>query len=146
MIVFDIPAWQLWQLLGATVFPLLVGLATTRLTDGGKKALALAGLSVATSIVTELGAALQAGQEYNLGHALVIGVASFLIAVATHYGLWRPTGVAVTAQDMLVRANDEDLARAEQAKARELVAKAGVAVPATAPADRTPGPDHRADS
>lgn len=144
MIVFDIPAWQLFQLLGATVLPLLVGLVTTKVTNPGTRAVGLAGLSVGTSIVTELAAALQTGGSYNLGNALVLGVASFLIAVATHYGLWRPTGAATAAQGALVTVSHEEVAKAEQAKALEVLKKAGVTVPATAP-EGAYVPEHRLD-
>lgn len=153
MIVFDIPAWQLFQLLASTVFPLVIGLVTTRVTDGGRKAILLAGLAVVSSLATELAAALQTHTAYNLGEALLAALASFLIAVATHYGLWRPTGVAVAAQNALVTASPQELADVEQDKALEVLRKAGVATVQTAPedatvlevADRVPGPDHRAE-
>jgi hypothetical protein len=145
VIVLDIPHWQLFQLLASTVFPLLVGLVTTRLTDGGRKATLLAALSVVTSLATELAGALQTGTQYNLGTALVFGLGSFLIAVGSYFGAWRPTGIAVAAQSVLVKASPQEVAAAEQAKALETIRKAGVSVPASAPADRVPGPDHRAD-
>jgi hypothetical protein len=145
VIVLDIPQWQLFQALASTVFPLLVGLVTTRVTDGGRKAVFLAALSVVTSLATELAGALQTGTQYNLGTALLFGVGSFLIAVGMHYGIWRPTGVAVAAQSVLITASPEEVKAAEQAKALEAIRKAGVDVQPTAPADRVPGPDHSAD-
>jgi hypothetical protein len=145
VIVLDIPHWQLFQLLASTVFPLLVGLVTTRVTDGGRKAIFLAALSVVTSLATELAGALQTGTQYNLGTALLFGLGSFLVAVGTYYGAWRPTGIAVAAQSVLVKATPEEVQAAEQAKALETLSKAGVAVPAYAPADRVPGPDHSLD-
>ncbi len=144
MIVFDIPAWQLFQLLASTVFPLVVGLVTTRVTNPGTRAIGLAGLSVVTSLGTELADALKTGGHYNLGTALVLGVASFLLAVGFHYGLWRPTGAATAAQNALVTVSHEEVAKAEQAKALEVLKKAGVAVPATAP-EGSYVPAHRLD-
>ena len=94
MIEFNIPLFQVFTLLAAVVFPLLVGLVTKRATDPGRKAVLLAALSVLISLCTELGAALEAGTTYNLGMALLTGLGSFLVAVAMHYGLWKPTGVA----------------------------------------------------
>lgn len=94
MIQFDIPLFQIFTMLAAVIFPLLVGLVTKRETNPGRKAVLLAALSVLISLSTELAAALQAGTAYNLGMALLNGLASFLIAVAMHYGLWKPTGVA----------------------------------------------------
>ncbi|WP_279402103.1 hypothetical protein [Arthrobacter sp. JCM 19049] len=94
MIEFNIPLFQVFTLLAAVVFPLLVGLVTKRATNPGRKAVLLAGLSVLISLCTELAAALEAGTSYNLGMALLTGLGSFLVAVAMHYGLWKPTGVA----------------------------------------------------
>ena len=100
MIVFDVPLFQLLTLLAAVVFPLLVGLVTKRETHAGRKAVYLAALSVVISLCTELAAALQAGETYNLGTALLTGLGSFLVSVAMHYGLWKPTGVAEKLQDV----------------------------------------------
>lgn len=98
MIVFDIPFWLVFQLAAAVVFPLLVGLVTTRLSSAGLKAVILAALAVVTSLAGELAAALQTGATYNLGTALLAALGSFLIAVGTHFGLWKPTGAATAAQ------------------------------------------------
>lgn len=116
MIVFDIPIWQVFSLLSGVVLPLLVGLVTTRVTHPGRRAVILAALALALNLATELGAALQAGETYNLGAALLLGLGTFLIAVGTHYGFWKPTGVTTKVQDTLVKAG----------------------------ADRVPGPDHLA--
>jgi hypothetical protein len=100
MITFDVPLWLVLQLVGATILPLLVGLVTTRETNAGRKAVYLAGLSVLISLLTEIVSALQTGVTYNLGTALLAALASFLIAVGTHYGLWKPTGTAGALQDI----------------------------------------------
>jgi len=94
MIEFNIPLFQVFTLLSAVVFPLLVGLVTKRATNPGRKAVLLAALSVLISLCTELAGALEAGTAYNLGTALLTGLGAFLVAVAMHYGLWKPTGVA----------------------------------------------------
>ncbi|MHA7145428.1 hypothetical protein ACX80U_11995 [Arthrobacter sp. TmT3-37] len=130
MIVFDVPIWQVLGLLSGTILPLLVGLVTTRVTHSGAKATLLAGLSVLINLATELGSALQEGETYNLGLALVLALGTFLIAVGIHYGLWKPTGVTDQAQDNLRTANTPgQLPNGEH----QVV-------------DRTPGPDHRAGS
>jgi len=100
VITFDIPLFLVLQLLAGTVLPLLVGLVTTRETSPGKRAIYLAALSVVISLLTEIASALQAGVVYNLGTALVAALVTFLIAVGTHFGLWKPTGVATTLQDV----------------------------------------------
>ena len=45
--------------------------------------------------------ALQAGTVYNLGLALVLGLGTFIVAVSTHYGLLKPTGVSGKAADVV---------------------------------------------
>lgn len=100
MITFDVPLFLILQLLGSTLLPLLVGLVTTRETNPGRKAVYLAALSVVISLVTEIASALQAGVVYNLGTALVAAVVTFTIAVGTHYGLWKHTGLPGKLQDV----------------------------------------------
>lgn len=107
MIVFDVPLWQLFTLLSGVVLPLLVGLVTTKVTSPSRKAVILAALAVATSLLAELAAALQRGEEYNLGMALLLGIGTFLVATGTHYGFWKPTGVAEKAQGTLHAAEPE---------------------------------------
>lgn len=80
------------------ILPLLVGLVTTRARSAGRKALLLAALSVLTSLLTELIGALQTATVYNLGLALILGLGTFIVAVATHYGLLKPIGVSTTTQ------------------------------------------------
>lgn len=99
MIVFDVPLWTILNLVVGTVLPILVGLVTTRATDPGVRAMLLAALAFATNLLTELAGALQTEQAYNLGHALLFGLATFLVAVSTHYGFWKPTGVTAKVLD-----------------------------------------------
>lgn len=108
MIVFDVPLHLVLTLVAGTILPLLVGLVTTRATSPGTKAVALAAISVAASLLTELAAALQSGTEYNLGMALLASLGVFLVAVGTHYGLWKPTGVSGAAQEHLRTAEVPD--------------------------------------
>ena len=100
MITFDIPLFLILQLLAGTVLPLLVGLVTTRETSPGRRAIYLAALSVVISLLTEVASALQTGVTYNLGTALIAALVTFLIAVGTHFGLWKPTGAAGAVQDV----------------------------------------------
>lgn len=99
MIVLEFQWHLLLTLLASTVFPLLVGLVTTRDTNSDRKAVLLAALSVLAPLVAELANALATGAVYDLGQALFAGLTGFLIAVGLHYGLWKPTGVAGKAQD-----------------------------------------------
>lgn len=85
-------------LLVSTVLPLLVGLVTTRVTHGGTKAVLLAALALATSLLTELGVAISNGVAYDIGQGLLLALPAFLIAVGMHYGLWKPTTTSAKVQ------------------------------------------------
>lgn len=89
------------------VLPVLVGLVTTRVTSGRWKAVLLAGLTLATSLLIELARAIGAGEVYDLGAALLAALPAFVVAVAGHFGLWKPTGVSEKAQTVLVTAEGD---------------------------------------
>lgn len=98
MIFVEVEPVQVITLLVAVIFPVLVGLVTTRVTEPGRKAMFLAGLTVLAGLGSELTAALTNQTPYNLGAALLTAFGAFIVAVAMHYGLWKPTGVAGRAQ------------------------------------------------
>lgn len=100
MIQFTLDPALIIQLLVSTVLPLLVGLVTKTVTHGGAKALFLAGLALATSLLTELGVAVGQGATYDLGQGLILALPTFLIAVGLHYGLWKPLGASAKAQQL----------------------------------------------
>ncbi|TFC30208.1 hypothetical protein E3O55_08540 [Cryobacterium sp. MDB1-18-2] len=87
----------LWLLI-AVILPILVGLVTTKETSPGRKAIYLAALALVAGLLAQLLAAIQAGVTYDLFTGLIQGLGAFLIAVALHFGLWKPTGVAGAAQ------------------------------------------------
>lgn len=98
MITFA-PTWiQLLTLAVTVLLPLIVGLVTTSAVSGGVKALLLAALAAVTGLGSELLAALNAGQAYDLATGLFLAVTSFLVAVGMHFGLWKPTGASARAQ------------------------------------------------
>lgn len=100
MITFD-PTWiQLLNLLVSVVLPLFVGLVTTRATSASVKAILLAALAFASGLGTELLASLNAGVSYDLATGVFSGVATFLVAVGLHYGLWKPTGTSSALQSV----------------------------------------------
>lgn len=80
--------------------PLLVGLVTTRMTSGGLKATVLLLLSAVNGFLVEY-----QGREdgYVLGDAILLTLVSFVISVAMHFGLLKPTGVAAKAQAVGIR-------------------------------------------
>lgn len=107
-IEFNLPPALILGLIVSTVLPILTGLVTTRVTNGGIKAVILAGLAAITGLGTELLASIQAGTTYDLGTGLILALTAFLVAVAMHFGLWKPTTVAEKAQNVLVTAKGDD--------------------------------------
>jgi hypothetical protein len=55
-------------------------------------------LALITGLATEWLAAVQAEVVYDLSAGLANALATFLIAVALHYGLWKPTGISGVVQ------------------------------------------------
>jgi len=102
-IAFTLDPALIIGLLVSTVLPLLVGLVTTRVTNGGIKAVLLAGLALVTALLTELGVAVSNGETYDLGRGLLIAIPTFLIAVGMHFGLWKPVGAATAAQSAFTK-------------------------------------------
>lgn len=98
MLTFVFSWVTLLTLVVGTVLPVLVALVTTRVTSSGKKAVLLAVLSAVAGLLSELLNALQAGVPYDVFAGLVTAVTVFIIAVALHFGLWKPTGVAAKVQ------------------------------------------------
>lgn len=99
-VVFNVDPALVIQLVLAVLLPIGVGLVTTRVTSGGKKAWLLAGLTMVTSLVTGLGDAAAENRAFDLGSALFLSLPAFCISVAMYYGLWKPTGVGQAAQDV----------------------------------------------
>jgi hypothetical protein len=106
MIEFTIDPILVITLVVGTVLPLLVGLVTTRVTHSGVKALLLAGLSLATALLTELGASWTRGEAYDLGTGLLLALPTFLVAVGLHYGIWKPVGASAAVQSVGTHAKD----------------------------------------
>jgi hypothetical protein len=103
-ITFNLPPALVIGLIVSTVLPILTGLVTTRVTSGGTKAIILAALAAATGLGTELLSAVQAQVAYDLGTGLILALTAFLIGVAMHFGLWKPTSLSDKAQGVLVTA------------------------------------------
>lgn len=78
------------QLLVAVALPIAVAIVTQQVRSGGVKAVALAALTAISAILTAV--------INNFGiltqETLQAGITYFLIAVASYYGFWKPTGIA----------------------------------------------------
>lgn len=95
VVVFSLDLAIVIQIVLAVFLPILVGLVTTRVTKGSIKAWLLAGLTLVTSVLTQLGQAIASNTPFDIGLALLAVIPAFAISVATYYGLWKPTGVGV---------------------------------------------------
>lgn len=84
---------QIASLLVGTVLPILVGLVTTKVTSSRTKAILLAALSAVSGFLTELIDVTQRGDVFQVDQALLTWMMTFVVAVAIHYGFWKPTGV-----------------------------------------------------
>lgn len=98
----NLPAAYWLGLLTSVVLPVLVGLVTTRVTHAGLKAVLLLALSTTTGFVIEFAGPHDAG--YSVGTAAVLALVSFATGVLSHFGFWKPVGVAALAQDSFVKA------------------------------------------
>lgn len=82
---------QLAQLVAGTVLPLLTGVVTKRLAGGHVKAVVLLALSAAAGFVEQL---IAAGGVFTLQTFIGSFVVTFVLSVAAHFGLYKPTGVS----------------------------------------------------
>jgi small basic protein len=97
MIVTSGFSWvQLLTLLVSVILPILVALSTNRLASPGLKAVVLALLAAVVGFLSELLDALVDNTSFDLGTAVMSWVTAFIIAVASHYGLLKPTGITGT--------------------------------------------------
>lgn len=99
-VVFQIDWPLIISTLISTILPLLVGLVTKTTTSGGLKAMLLAALAFLTAGLTELYVAITEDVTFDIGTWLVGAIASFAVAVGSHYGFWKPTGVTGTVQSV----------------------------------------------
>lgn len=84
------------------LLPVLVGLVTKQSTSSGIKAVLLAILSAITGVASALIQANNADVSVDLYPLAISAVSVFVIAVAAHYGLWKPTSVSEKAQGSVV--------------------------------------------
>jgi len=96
---FNLDNIQVVSLFVGVILPILVGLVTKKVTSSAWKATLLALLSAVSGVLTEWISHWTGG--FDLGAAVLTWLATFMIAVATHFGFWKPTGVTDAAQNSL---------------------------------------------
>lgn len=96
---FDVSLLQVLTLLVNVLLPILVGLVTTRVTYASTQAILLAGLTALTGFCSEWIEAVNSVEPIQFTSVFFTWFTGFAIAVATHFGLWKPTGVTSRALD-----------------------------------------------
>lgn len=94
---------QVLTLAVGTVLPILVGLVTKASWGAGVRAVLLAALSALGGVGSSALDAANAGQSWDWKMATITASNVWLIAVAAHFGIWKPTGVSAAAKNSLVK-------------------------------------------
>lgn len=84
------------------VLPLLVGLVGSRLA-GGAKAVLLLALTAVNQFLVGWADAVNAHHGFAWQGLLLNVVVGFVVSVATHYGLWKASGVSAKVQALTAR-------------------------------------------
>jgi len=100
--VFQPDLGGLLSLVITVLLPLAVSLITKRSQPAAMKAVLLLLFAAISTFLQAWVAALQAGAPFVWTVVAYNVVVNFVLAVAVHFGLWRPTGATDTAQDALV--------------------------------------------
>lgn len=87
---------QTLNMLAGLVIPLLVGVVTKKLADSWVKAVTNFALSALSG---GLAVAIAADGMVHLRDWIVAMVSTWIVSIATYYGFWKPTGVALQVQD-----------------------------------------------
>lgn len=90
-------AAQVLSLLVGIILPILVGIVTKTTTHAGAKAVLLALLSAVSGLLSEY---MAGGDGFNWATAAITWLGTFLVAVATHFGFWKPTGISGAVQNI----------------------------------------------
>lgn len=97
MLAFNTGSVSLYQLVGiliSVIIPIAVDLVTQRLAAPRVKSLVLAGLTALNGFLLEFVQSVDSNTAFHLEQALLNVLVGFVIATATLFGLWRPTGVS----------------------------------------------------
>jgi hypothetical protein len=94
---------QWLTLIVGTAAPVLVGLTTKASWSPSLKAVLLLTISAVTGFLSAAIAASGFGPGFDWQTAAVNAAVAWVIAVATHYGLYKPTGVTTATQRTLIK-------------------------------------------
>lgn len=85
---------QLISLLVGTLLPILVALITDRAASGAVKAVTLLALSAVSAFLSAWLVALNTAAAFDWSQTLFSVLVTFIVAVAMHFGLWKPAGAS----------------------------------------------------
>jgi len=100
--VFQPDLGGLLSLVITVLLPIVVALITKRSQPAAVKAVLLLLFSAISTFLQAWVASLQAGESFVWTVVAYNVVVNFVLAIAIHFGLWKPTGATDTAQDSLV--------------------------------------------
>lgn len=100
--LFELDPFTVSALLG-TIIPILVGLVTKVSTSSAMKAILNALFSGVAAIINV--SVIDGGGAIISQSTVKSAALTFLVSIATYYGIWKPTGVAAQAQAVGVRDN-----------------------------------------
>lgn len=103
MVVTELTWPVLISLLISFVIPLLVGLVTKWSTNPTLKALLLLLFASVNALLTQILVNLNDHAAFSWKVLLLNAVLNFVVAVAAHFGLWKPTNTTAKAQSSLVK-------------------------------------------
>lgn len=89
----QLEGWAALNLAIQFILPLLVGLATTKVTSRGAQFLLLSGLTLLATVGAQALQAHDAGLPLNLVQIIVVAAVNFLVSTLSHYGVWKPTNL-----------------------------------------------------
>lgn len=96
MVVENVSTASLLQILVSVLLPIVVAFVTKQQTLGKVKAFVLLGLSAVTSIAFAASDAANTGtlSDFDWKTAVLGAVVTFVIASASHIGIWKPSEVS----------------------------------------------------
>lgn len=100
--VFQPDLGGLLSLILTILLPIIVALVTKRSQPAAVKSLLLLLLAALSTFIQAWVGALSAGTPFVWTVVAYNVIVNFVIAVAVHFGLWKPTGTTDTAQDSLI--------------------------------------------
>lgn len=94
------PSWVgVLTLVVTVILPILTGWATKSIASPGKRAVVLAVLSAVAGFGAELLNALVNNLPYDAFQGGLTAFTAFIIAIALHFGFWKPIGASAKVKD-----------------------------------------------